>query len=172
MATPYIGEIRIFSGTFAPVDWALCNGQLLAISQYDALYSLIGTTYGGDGQNTFGLPDLQGRVPVHQGQGAGLSNYVIGQKAGVETVTLTSAQLAMHSHAAMGSSASSNLQSNPAGNTWAVNTDQSFGPGTSANATMNLASIGNSGNSQPHDNMDPYLAITFIIALQGVYPTQ
>jgi microcystin-dependent protein len=172
MATPYIGEIRMFGGTFAPVDWALCNGQLMPINQNPALFNLIGTTYGGDGQNTFGLPDLQGRVPVHQGQGTGLSNYVLGQKAGAETVTLTLAQLASHTHQAIGSSASSGLQNNPAGNTWAVNTDQSFGPGTSANARMNTASTGNTGNSQPHDNMDPFLAITFIIALNGVYPSQ
>lgn len=172
MATPYIGEIRMFGGTFAPVDWALCNGQFLAISDYAALFNLIGTTYGGDGQNTFAVPDLQCRVPVHQGQGPGLSNYVLGQKAGAETVTLTLGQLASHTHQAMGSSASSNLQSNPAGNTWAVNADQSFGPGTSANATMNTASIGNTGNNQPHDNMDPFLAVTFIIALNGIYPSQ
>src|SRR5271170_3444145 len=104
MGSPYIGELRLFGGNFAPFGWALCNGALLAISQNDTLYQLIGTTYGGDGVNTFGLPDLQGRFPIHQGQGSGLQNYVQGQRSGSENVTLTAVQLPAHSHPAVGSS--------------------------------------------------------------------
>jgi microcystin-dependent protein len=170
---PYIGEIRMFGGSFAPFGWSFCNGSLLPISQYAALFQLIGTTYGGDGQNTFAVPDLQGRLPVHQGQGAGLSNYVIGTKAGVETVTLVVSQLPTHNHGALGSQTGSSV-SNPANNTWGNSqiTNKSFGPGTSANGTMNNASINNSGNSLPHNNLMPFQVLSFIIALQGVYPSQ
>lgn len=171
MGSPYVGEVRMFGGNFAPVNWALCNGQLLAISQNDVLFQLIGTTYGGDGVNTFALPDLQGRFPIHQGQGNGLQNYVLGQKAGSENITLTTQQLAVHNHGAMGSNGNA---SPPANATWGSSTAgvNSFGPGTSANAIMNPASIGMTGGNQPHDNMTPYLAISFIISLFGIYPTQ
>lgn len=160
MANPYIGEIRMFGGNFAPLGWALCNGQLLPISQYTALYQVLSTTYGGDGQNTFALPDLQCRVPVNQGQGPGLGSYVIGAKGGVETVTLLASQLPVHTHQAVGNSASAGL-TNPANATWGTNTTQSFAPGASANATMNSASVAMSGNGLPHDNMLPFLALTF-----------
>jgi microcystin-dependent protein len=173
MAQPYIGEIRLFGGNFAPAGWSFCNGATLSIQQNDALFNLIGTTYGGDGQNTFNLPDLQCRVPVHQGQGLGLQSYVLGQKGGSETVTLTVAQLPSHPHAAVGSAAGA-AATNPANATWGnaqVNTN-SFGPGTAAANTMNAASTSLTGGNQPHDNMLPFLAVSFIIALQGVFPTQ
>jgi microcystin-dependent protein len=171
MASPYIGELRLFGGSFAPYGWALCNGQLLSIAQYSPLYQLIGTTYGGDGVNTFGVPNLQGRFPIHQGQGNGLQNYVLGQIAGSETITLQGSQLPPHSHQAVGSSGNSTP---PANATWGSSgaAQNSFGPGTSANAVMNPACIGLTGGNQPHDNMTPYLAITFIIALEGIYPSQ
>jgi microcystin-dependent protein len=173
MAQPFIGEIRLFGGTFAIAGWSFCNGALLPISQNPALYQLLGTTYGGDGVNTFGIPDLQGRVPVHQGQGAGLQNYVIGQKSGTETVTLTVAQLAAHSHGALGS-ATGQASGNPANNTWGNSGigNSSFGPGTSANGAMNAGSTGMTGSNQPHDNVLPFLALSFIIALFGTYPSQ
>jgi microcystin-dependent protein len=173
MAQPYIGEIRLFGGTFAPYGWSFCNGASLPISQNDALYNLIGTTYGGDGVQTFQLPNMQSRVPVHQGQGAGTSNYVLGQLGGAETVTLNANQLPSHTHVAMGSAGAS--QTNPAGNSWGNNSGtlpKSFAPGTSANNTMNAGSMGMTGGGQPHDNLLPFLVVSFIIALQGVYPTQ
>jgi len=173
MAQPYIGEIRMFGGNFAPSGWSFCNGSLLPISQYQALFQLIGTTYGGDGVNTFAVPDLQGRLPIHQGQGVGLSNYPIGAKAGVESVTLTSSQLPSHNHGALGSSTGGAV-SNPSNATWGNNAiaNKSFGLGTSANATMNNSSMGNTGNNLPHDNLMPFQVISFIIALFGVYPSQ
>jgi len=173
MAQPYIGEIRLFGGTFAPVGWAFCNGALQSISQNPAMYQLLGTTYGGDGVNTFGLPDLQGRIPLHQGQGGGLQNYVLGQKGGAETVTLTVGQLPSHSHTALGS-ATGGAASTPANNTWGNNAiaNKSFGPGTSANASMNAGSIGMTGGNQPHDNLLPFVVLSFIIALQGIFPQQ
>jgi microcystin-dependent protein len=171
MGSPYIGELRLFGGNFAPYNWALCNGQLLSISQNSALFQLIGTTYGGDGVNTFGLPNLQGRFPIHQGQGNGLQNYVLGQMAGSETVTLVANQLPAHNHGAVGSNGNA---APPANATWGSSSAQanSFGPGNSANAQMNPTSIGLTGGNQPHDNMTPFLAITFIISLQGIFPSQ
>jgi microcystin-dependent protein len=173
MATPYVGEIRMFGGTYAPYGWSFCNGALLPIAQYNALFNLIGTTYGGDGVNTFALPDLQGRLPIHQGQGTNLSNYLIGSRAGVETVTLITNQLPIHGHGALGSATGSAVSS-PTNNTWGNSqiSNKSFGPGTSANATMNGASIGNSGNNLSHDNLTPFQVTSFIIALEGVYPSQ
>jgi microcystin-dependent protein len=173
MSDQYVGEIRMFGGTFAIQGWSYCNGSLISISQNSTLYQLLGTTYGGDGVNTFALPDLQGRVPVHQGQGAGLQNYVLGQKAGAETVTLTVAQLPAHPHGAVGSASGAGI-GNPAGATWGNSgiTNNSFGPGPSANASMNNGSTGMSGGSQPHDNMLPFLVVSFIIALYGIYPSQ
>jgi microcystin-dependent protein len=172
MGQPYIAEIRLFGGNFAPYGWSFCNGALLSISQNDAMFNLIGTTYGGDGQNTFGLPDLQGRVPVHQGQGPGLSNYVLGQKGGAETVTLTVGQLPAHNHAAIGANSTGQASTSPTNSSWGgpnPNAD-SYGPGPS-NATMNAGCIGNTGGNQPHDNVLPFTAVSFIISLQGIYPT-
>jgi microcystin-dependent protein len=170
MAQPYVGEIRMFGGTFAIAGWAFCDGSLQSISQNPTLFQVIGTTYGGDGVNTFALPDLQGRIPVHQGQGAGLQNYVLGQKGGAETVTLITAQLPAHSHLAMAGSGAA--QSSPANTSWGGVANNTYGPGTSANNTMNAGSMGLTGGNQPHDNVLPCLVISFIISLYGVYPTQ
>ncbi|MGA7220087.1 MAG: tail fiber protein [Candidatus Sulfotelmatobacter sp.] len=169
MSDQYVGEIRMFGGNFAINGWAFCNGALISVSQNETLFSVLGTTYGGDGVNNFSLPDLQCRVPVCQGQGSGLQNYTLGQKGGVETVTLVTGNLPSHSHPAMGSAATVN-SGNPAGNTWGVNTLQSFGKNT--NATMNSASVSYIGGGQPHENMPNFLALSFIIALYGIYPSQ
>lgn len=171
MSNPYIGEIRIFASTFAPVGWALCNGAEMSIAQNDVLFNLIGTTYGGDGENTFALPNLGGRLPVHQGQGPGISQtYVIGESGGVESVTLTTQQLPNHNHAALSSSVGGNTPS-PAGAVWANFTDKSFYSTTATPAAaMNPAIVSPVGGSQPHENMMPYLVINFIIALFGLYP--
>jgi microcystin-dependent protein len=169
MSDQYVGEIRMFGGNFAISGWALCNGALLSIPQNDILFNVLGTTYGGDGVNTFSLPDLQGRVPVCQGQGPGLQNYALGQKAGVETVTLVTANLPSHTHPAQASTGNVSSGS-PVGNTWGVNTLQSYGKNSTA--TMNNASVTNTGGGQPHDNMPNFLAVTFIIALYGNYPAQ
>ncbi len=163
MAEMYVGEIRQFAGNFAPQGWALCNGAILPISQNEVLFSLIGTTYGGDGQNTFALPDFRGRVPMHQG-----NSYVMGEAAGVEQVTLLSTQMPAHTHAVM--AAGTGGQDNPAGNFWATSGSNAYAqpPG---NVNMNPASMGAAGGNQPHDNMHPFLAVTYIIALEGIYPT-
>ena len=173
MAQPYIGEIRMFGGNFAIAGWSFCNGSLLSIAQNSTLFNLLGTTYGGDGVNTFGLPDLQCRIPVHQGQGPGLSNYVLGQKGGVETVTLTVGQLPGHTHQAMGSATGAFVPS-PANATWGNSAiaNKSFGLGTAANASMDAGSTTLTGGNQPHDNVLPFQAISFIIALVGIFPSQ
>jgi microcystin-dependent protein len=166
VSDPYIGEIKMFAGNFAPYGWALCNGQLLPIAQYQALYNLIGTTYGGDGQSTFALPNLQGRLPVHQGTG-----FVMGQVGGSETVTLTAAQLPAHPHSFQ-ASLNTGSQKNPATNVpAAIGAGSAYAqdPPTSAMAPQ---SIGTDGGGRPHDNMQPYLCVTFIIALTGIYPSQ
>lgn len=170
MSQPYIGEIRLFGGNFAPVGWNFCDGSTLAISQYTALYQLIGTTYGGNGQTTFNLPDLRGRVPVHMGQGAGLQNYVLGQLAGSETVTLTAAQVAVHSHGALGSVGAPSAT--PQNATWGNSGINTHIFGTPANNSMNSASVAATGGNQPHDNLTPFQAVSFIIALVGVFPSQ
>jgi microcystin-dependent protein len=170
MSSPYIGEIRLFGGTFAPVGWSFCNGSLIAISQNAALYQLIGTTYGGDGVNTFALPDMQGRVPVHVGQGSGLSNYVLGQKAGFETVSLTAGQVPAHSHGALGSVGTPT--NSPQGATWGNSGINTKTFGNPSNNTMNAANLAMAGNGAPHDNLIPFLVVSFIISLFGVYPSQ
>ncbi len=169
---PYVGEIRMFGGNFAPAGWAFCNGQQLAISEFDTLFNLIGTTYGGDGQETFNLPDLQSRVPIHMGQGPGLTqNYIIGEAAGVETVTLTTQQLPVHSHPALGNPNNGSLP-DPANNVNAKSTTpnvflyHTLPPG----AAFNGQAVAPVGGSQPHENLQPYLAISFIISLYGIYP--
>ena len=164
MAEPFIGEIRQFAGSFAPKDWSLCAGQLISISENDALFSLIGTTYGGDGQTTFGLPNLQGRVPIHVANG-----FDIGQSGGSETVQLIQNQLPLHSHTA-GSSNAGTLDK-PAGNVWAK-TRSATPYGSPANTTMNVASVSASGGTQAHENRVPFVAITYIISLNGIYPSR
>jgi len=168
---PYIGEIRMFGGTFNPAGWAFCKGQLLPIDQYDTLFNLIGTTYGGDGQSTFGLPDLQGRVPVHNGQGPGISqNYVIGEQGGVESVTLNGQQIPTHSHAMLASTGpggSANPEGNVIGSPPAVTLFKRENPEKNMAASMVLPV----GGSQPHENRMPFLTITYIISLSGIYPS-
>jgi microcystin-dependent protein len=168
MSEPFIGEIRMFGGTFAPNGWALCNGQLVAISEYDALFSLIGTTYGGDGQSTFALPDLRGRLPMHLGTGPGLSPRVIGEAFGAESVTLTAAQMPAHAHplAAAGAATLSSPQGARYGNTGANVTYLDTAPTRAFASAAHVAA----GGSQPHDNLMPSLCVNFIISLFGIYP--
>ena len=170
MSTPYIGEIRLFAGNFAPVNWALCQGQLMSIADNTTLFALIGTTYGGDGQQTYALPDLRGRVPVHQGQGAGLSPYQLGQKGGAESVTLTTAQLPGHTHTLRASTAAA-AGTSPAGAVLAATTVASYDTSGAATA-MASGAVGSTGSGLPHENMAPTLALNYIIALYGVFPSQ
>ena len=173
MSDPYLGEVRMFGGNFAPRDWAPCDGRLLSISEYDALFNLLGTTYGGDGQTTFGVPDLRGRLPIHAGTPHGGSTYTLGESAGSESVTLTTAQLAAHSHPLL-ASASPADGADPTGNVLAGSDSQSFyGPANPDKAAaMNTGFVTSAGGSQPHYNMQPFLCVTFIIALEGIFPSQ
>jgi microcystin-dependent protein len=171
MSDPYIGEIRIFGGNFAPQGWAFCYGQLMPIAENDALFTLIGTTYGGDGQSTFALPNLSGRVPIHQGQGPGLTNRIIGEASGSETVTLGTNQMPFHSHVTLAASAGGN-QPGPGGGVWAAASSLNPYATVAADTNMNSSTIAPAGNSQPHENRMPYLAISFIISLFGIYPSQ
>ena len=168
MSEPFIAQIMMFGGNFAPRGWALCNGQILSIAQNTALFSLLGTTFGGNGQTTFALPDLRGRVPVHPGQGPGLSSVTLGEVGGVETVTLTQNQIAGHGHGVAASNGTAGA-SRPANNFLAAG-------GSYATATdgtvMNPGMIQASGGSQPHENRQPYLGVNFIIALQGIFPSR
>jgi microcystin-dependent protein len=166
MSTPYIGEIRIFAGNFAPNGWLFCDGSLLPISQYDTLFQLIGTTFGGDGQQTFQLPDLRGRVPLNQGSG-----FVMGQAGGQELVTLTTSQLPSHTHVAAGSSVPGNADSPAGANAWAAVATPLYGA-VAPNASMNASALAATGGNQPHDNMPPFVGINFIISLFGVFPSQ
>lgn len=176
MSNPFIGEIRMFGGNFAPQGWAFCNGALMAISENDTLFTLIGTTYGGDGQSTFALPDLQGRLPVHQGQGPGLSNYVIGQAGGVETVTLTTNQIPNHNHGFIASASTASTTTAQNQTLAQPSTIDLYRPATSPstppNATLNAAAVVGAGGSQPHDNVQPFQCISFIISLFGIFPSQ
>ncbi len=179
MSNPYIGEIRLFAGTFAPVGWMFCNGGLLPISQNDALYALIGTTYGGDGVNTFGVPDLRGRVPVHQGTGPGLTNRVMGQKAGTETETLTNSQVPQHTHSFLTTTANGNVVAPgptvlPAKPVDPISTPTLYVvPGTSTIKPTAMANtISSVGGSQAHSNMMPTLGLNYIIALWGIFPSR
>lgn len=172
MGQPFVGEIRMFGGNFAPAGWAFCNGALVPISENEVLFVLIGTTYGGDGEETFALPDLQGRIPIHQGTGPGLQPRALGEKEGSESVTLTTNQLPVHTHPVLCSSNAGN-QSSPAGSVWAASGlgDQLYSNfPTSAN--MNTGTVLPAGGSQPHDNMHPFLVISFIISLFGIFPSQ
>ncbi len=172
MSNPFLGEIRMAGFNFAPVGWAFCNGQIMSIQQNAALFSLLGTQYGGDGITTFALPNLQSRVPIHMGTGAGLSPYFIGQLGGVETVTLNINQMPQHNHLINAASGGGN-QANPSGNYPAVeSTGTSLNYSNAPNATMNAQALTNAGGSQPHTNIQPYLCINFIIALQGIFPSR
>ncbi|MBL4672530.1 MAG: phage tail protein [Arenicella sp.] len=173
MSEPFVGEIRMFAGNFAPRGWAFCDGQLLAVSQNDALFSLYGTIYGGDGRTTFGLPDMRGRIPLHQGTGPGLSSRRLGSKGGEEQVTITTNQLASHTH-------DFNANNNVAGADTAIPQGKLVGDPVGiefydqASQTGDLAStsIANTGGNRPHTNLMPTLCVNFIAALFGIYPSR
>lgn len=169
MAQPYVGEIRMFGGNFAIAGWAFCDGSLLPISENETLFQLIGTTYGGDGQTTFGLPDLRGRVPIHMGQGPGLQNYVLAQNGGVESVTLTIQQIPIHTHTPAASN--TGASDTPANNFWANSTTGKPYSAAPPTIQMNAGTISPTGGSQPHDNMIPFLCVTYIISLFGIFPS-
>ena len=166
---PFIGEIIMFGGNFAPRGWALCDGSLLSISQNSALFSILGTTYGGDGRTTFGLPDLRGRAPVHPGNGPGLTPRQLGEKSGAETVTLSVGQMPAHNHAVTCSDKRGNSDL-PEGNVLAHDPDEPYR--NEIAATMSPQMIADAGSGQGHPNMQPYLCVNFIIALQGTYPSR
>ncbi|MBI1804854.1 MAG: phage tail protein [Ignavibacteriae bacterium] len=166
MAQPYVGELRMFAGNFAPAGWMFCEGQLLPISENETLFNLIGTTYGGDGQSTFALPDLRGRIPIHFGNG-----FTLAETGGAESVTLTTQQIPAHSHVPQGDSNSGNSD-DPSGRVWASSSAIQFIAGVNANTDMNTSIVGSTGGSQPHDNMPPYLVVSFIISLFGIFPSQ
>jgi len=171
-----IAEIRLFAGNFAPRGWAFCQGQILSIAQNTALFSLLGTTYGGNGQTTFALPDLRGRVPVGTGQGPGLPSVNLGEMAGAPTHTLISTEMPAHNHTAQATGVSSAGNTTaPGGAAWAGSTARDNVYSTSAPNTpmaANTVSVGLAGGSQPHNNMQPYLGMNYIIALEGVYPSR
>lgn len=162
MGTPYLGEIKVVSFNFAPKGWALCNGQTLAISQNTALFSLLGTYYGGDGRTTFQLPNLQARMPIHQGAG-----YVIGSFGGESSHTLLTQEMPQHNHGVVGVSTTATIDA-ATGNLWATSQHNPYA--ASPNTSLAPAALGQVGGSQPHDNMTPYLVLSFIIALQGIFP--
>jgi microcystin-dependent protein len=166
---PFVGEIRMFAGNFAPVGWAFCDGALQPITENQTLYQLLGTTYGGDGVNTFALPDLRGRAPLHQGQGPGTSNYTLGERAGVESVALTLNQIPSHSHAPRGQTGAG-TQSNPQGNVWAASALDNYS-GSPPSVPMAAGALATVGANAPHDNMPPYVCVSFIISLFGIFPT-
>lgn len=170
MAQPFVGEIRLVGFNFAPVGWAICDGSLQLISENETLFNLIGTTYGGDGIDTFALPDLRGRVPVHQGTGPGTSTYVLGQTGGVERVTLTTSQIPSHTHALAASSAAASPAAFRAAMLGSSSTASYYGSGTPATA-MAAGALAPVGGNQPHENMAPTLTVNFIIALFGVFPS-
>ena len=174
MADPFVAEIRIFAFNFPPKGWAFCNGQLLPLSQNTALFSLLGTTYGGDGKSTFALPDMQGNVPMHPGQGPGLSLHDLGETGGSQFVTLLASEIPAHAHFVGRGKADAGDSLTPVGSVWA---QSGAGRGAAAlyhepaaNAKVNVNSLGPTGGSLPHNNMQPYLTLNFCIALQGVFP--
>ena len=169
MSSPFIGEVRIFGCNFAPRSWAFCNGQLLPIAQNTALFSILGTTYGGDGRSTFGLPDLQARVPMHPGRGPGLTARRLGERGGVETVTLTEAQLGNHNHGIVATddapTANSPANAHPA-------MAPVYEAGDSGTVDMSPNAVAAAGGGQAHNNIQPILGLNFVIALQGLYPSR
>ena len=179
MSEPFIGEIRLFGFNFAPRGWAFCQGQLMSIAQNTALFSLLGTTYGGDGRTSFGLPDLRGRVPVGQGQGPGLPAVNLGQVSGEPSHTLIATEMPGHNHpttAQLNASGSAGNSTTPSGNFPAVSTTRDNVYSNASGATLNAAAaqvtVGNAGGSQPHNNMQPYLGLNFCIALVGIFPSR
>lgn len=177
MSNPFLAEIRIFTGNFAPKGWALCDGQLMPISQNTALFSLLGTTYGGDGKSNFAIPNLQGSAPMQAGQGPGLSLRDLGETGGEQTVTLLETEMPAHAHTAMaGPTPDQASPTSPTPNAWASG-QKGFGslyaaPATNTNVPMNSFALSIAGGSQPHNNMMPFLGLMFIIALQGVFPAR
>lgn len=171
MSEPFTGEIKIFGGNFAILGYAFCDGQLMSIAENDALFSLIGTTYGGDGQTTFGLPDLRGRLPVHYGSGPGLTPRSMGEMSGTETVTINTNQMPSHNHAVIADS-NNGGSGNPQNNIVAASAVGLPYLPAQPNNQMGNQSIGQAGGSQPHDNMMPYLCVNFIISLYGMFPSR
>jgi len=171
MADPFVAEIRIFPFNFAPKGWAFCNGQLLPLSQNTALFSLLGTTYGGDGKSNFGLPDMQGNVPMHPGQGPGLSLHDLGETGGTDTVTLLESEMPWHSHTMMANINNADLAApSPARGLARANPGQAYSANTTNLANFSDQVVAPAGAGQPHNNLQPYLTCNFCIALQGVYP--
>ena len=165
MAQPYVGEIRMFAGNFAPAGWMFCEGQLLPISENETLFNLIGTTYGGDGQSTFALPELRGRIPIHQGNG-----FILAETGGAEEITLTIQQIPAHSHALLASTAPG-TQNAPSNNVTAASPSVTLYTGDVTDSNMAPSAVGTTGGSQPHTNFQPYLCIDFIISLFGLFPS-
>jgi len=173
MSESYVGEIRPFAGNFAPVGWALCDGSLLSIADNQVLFTLIGTTYGGNGQTTFGLPDLRGRALIHQGTGSGLSSYTIGEPVGVENVTLTAGQMAGHTHSFAGTTTGGNASApSPTVGLAATPTGFPIYEATGTSVALSPRAVATAGGSQPHNNRQPFLAVTYIISLFGIFPSQ
>lgn len=171
MGQPYVGEIRMFAGNFAPAGWMLCEGQTLPISENEVLFQLIGTTYGGDGQETFNLPDLRGRVPIHMGTGSDGITYQQGETGGVEDVTLTVQQIPVHNHALLASTAEG-TQNSPADSLPAASPSVTMYVEGSTTTSLSANTMTAAGGSQPHTNFQPYLCVNFIISLFGIFPSQ
>lgn len=169
MSDPFVAEIRMFPFNFAPHGWAFCDGQLLPISQNTALFSLLGTFYGGDGKSTFALPDMQGSAPVHQGDGSGLSQRFLGEQSGSEFVTLLASEMPLHSHQVVGRATVGNQQL-PGGNAWGGSNVSKQYANAAPDKTMSFQALAIAGSSLPHNNRQPYLTVNFCIALQGVFP--
>jgi microcystin-dependent protein len=171
MAQPYVGEIRMFAGNFAPAGWMFCDGQTLAISENEVLFQLIGTTYGGDGEETFQLPNLQSRIPLHFGTGPDGTTYQIGEMSGTESVTLSTQQIPNHTHAFTGTANGANA-GNPTGKVLAQSANVSYMVIDPNEVNMNAAAVTPVGGSQPHENCQPFLCINYIISLFGIFPSQ
>lgn len=166
MSSPFIGEIRMFAGNFAPAGWALCDGQLLAIAENDTLFALVGTTYGGDGQTTFALPDLRGRIPIHSGGG-----HVQGESAGIETITLAPGQMPVHGHSLQATGVAADRRG-PKGALFAVTEEPLYAAPPASPPNLDGGALGAAGSNQAHENVQPYLCVNFIIALFGIFPSR
>lgn len=166
MAQPYVGEIRMFAGNFAPAGWMFCEGQLLPISENETLFQLIGTTYGGDGESTFALPDLRGRIPIHQGNG-----FILAETGGAEEITLTVSQIPAHSHALLAAGGAGGSQVSPGGTVPAASFNVTSYLNDATTGAMNAGAITAVGGSQPHTNFQPYLCVSFIVSLFGIFPS-